>query len=128
MLSPDKNGNIGEDSYTFSYTLSGTIQGDPGQCKVNGDGWVELTASGKCQDGIMELEWIEVGTELQNTTMVCDGKTYDFVIYYPAQVVIGVEVPEDGWAYQTSDSTILPLFRNLSMEWDVRLVPAGQTY
>jgi len=128
MLSPDKNGDLGGDSCTFTYTQSGIIQGDPGQCKMTGEGFVDLTLSGVCQDGMMELEWMEVGTELQNASIVCDGKTSDFVMFYPAQAVIGVEVPEDGWAYQTSDSTILPLFRDVSMEWDVRLVPEGQTY
>ncbi len=128
LFYPDDNGNLDSDSCTFSYTQSGVIQGDPGQCKVDGEGFVDLILSGTCQDGIMELEWMEVGNELQESTMICDGKSSEFVMFYPAQAIFGVEVPEDGWAYQTSDGTILPLFRNVLMEWDIRLVPQGQTY
>jgi len=128
MLSPDGNGDIEVDTCSFKYSQSGTIQGDSGQCKVDGEGWVDLFLSGTCRDGIMVLEWMEVGNELQETNMICDGKSYDFVMFYPAQAIFGLEVPEDGWAYQTSESTIMPLFRNVHMEWDIRLVPEGQTY
>jgi hypothetical protein len=128
ILSPDGNGDMEVDTCSFKYTQSGIIQGDKGQCKVDGEGWVDLFLSGTCQDGIMVLEWMEVGNELQETNMICDGKSSEFVGFYPAQAIFGVEVPEHGWAYQTSDGTIMPLFRGVSMEWDVRLVPAGQSY
>ncbi len=127
LLLNDGNGNLSGDSFTIFYYQDGFIQGDPDRCDVVGNGMAEFTLSGTCQDGVMELEWMEVGTSGEST-MVCGPKTSTYTTFYPAQAEFGIVVDEDGLAYRQSNGSLIPNFYGVSMEWTIRVVPPGQAY
>ena len=42
------------------------------------------------------------------------------------QSVIGLEVSEEGLGYISSTDSFMPMFRDIYMRWNVRVVPEGE--
>jgi hypothetical protein len=126
LLFNDGYGNFDSDTNTIFYSQEGIIQGDPGKCDIKGKGMAEIMLYGTCRAGVIELEWIESDTGESEATMTCDGKEYLSLTYYPLQMVLGFPLDDDGMGYKSSESTALPLFRDVSMEWMIHYVPSGK--
>ena len=119
-------GQFSADTDTIFFRQDGIIKGNPGSCSVGGSGRAEITMNGYCYDGVLNLDLMEVATGETEATMTCDGKDYDYVTYYPPQSVIGLEVSEEGLGYISSTDSFMPMFRDIYMKWNVRVVPEGE--
>jgi hypothetical protein len=126
LLTNVGNGTFSEDTNTIFFRQDGIIDGNPGDCTVGGKGMAEITMHGYCYDGVLNLDLMEVGTEETEATLTCDGKDYNYLTYYPPQSVIGLEVSSEGLGYISSTHTFMPMFRDIYMRWNVRVVPPGQ--
>ena len=125
-LENNGDGTFAADSGTIFYNQDGIIDGNPGDCSVGGKGTAEITMSGYCYDGVLNLDLMEVGTGETEATMTCDGKDYPYLTYYPPQSVIGLEVSDEGLGYISSTDSFMPMFRDIYMRWNVRVVPEGE--
>lgn len=125
-LSNNGDGTFSEDKDTIFYSQDGIIDGHPGDCTVEGTGMAEITMNGYCYDDVLNLDLMEVGTGETEGNMVCDGKDFNYLTYYPPQAVIGLEVSDQGLGYISSSTTLMPMFRDIHMKWNVRVVPEGE--
>ncbi len=119
-------GKFSEDTDTIFFRQDGIIDGNPGDCSVGGKGQAEITMNGYCYDGVLNLDLMEVATGETEATMTCDGKDFPYLTYYPPQSVIGLEVSDEGLGYISSTDSFMPMFRNIHMKWNVRVVPEGE--
>jgi hypothetical protein len=80
----------GEVGCYFEYSNDGFLQGDPGRCDIKGQGVAIAKITGSCDDFTVKLQIDEsvepdeeTGDVPMTADMVCGGKTYPYITFFP---------------------------------------------